>query len=1019
MKPLKLSMSAFGPYAGSQTLDFSELKDRHIFLIHGPTGAGKTTILDGICFALYGDTSGAERSGKSMRSHHAGMDQLTEVTFEFALKEDKYRVHRKPEQERLKKSGTGTTIQMAEALLWKIEDSENAQDQLLETGWKSVTDAIEKLIGFKSSQFRQVIMLPQGQFRKLLLADSVERQDIMEKLFQTEMYRKIEELLKKSAKELRDSIKEIENQRAWNLQKAECESITELCRRIEADEAQWIKLRKNHHEKNSRVSAAQEALVKGKAGNEKLLELEESKKALRLLREQRADIEMQEEMLKRARRAAALEERENLTKQRSEDKAALEKKLAQIQKETAEAVKALAQAEITFQKERAREELREKVKAQLLQLESFRPKVATLAAVKLQVQNQGELVKMLEGQKEKLVNELADMEEQLSQQRQNHTQLKEGAAKIPLLEVEYKELEKRYSQKKQLEEMEHEAIKLRDSLNRCKEALNRLEEKYNLSKNEWLLLQEGWQKGQASILASKLKPKEACPVCGSTHHPKLAEKTEGIPSEEELKHKQQELEKLEALRDRSRQQFQQMQLEIEKLEGSRSHFIKELGEACPSELERIHQLLQEKKTALEKAQEGAVGLTQATKKLEELEGNIKGKKVLLEELLQKLRQESESHRSMEGAYIEREASIPEGIRSNEALEKELEKTKQVYDQLRQAFETAERDYQIKTTKLAAAQSSMESIQKTYDETTLKYIEEKRQFLEQMKQEGFQKYAEYIEAKKSEAQQQQIEQTIKQYYGKLQAAEERFERGTKAAEGIVLADLEQLQQELAAAQNEKDEALTLENNLHKKIENDQKIMTELKKLEKVLREKEDSYSVVGYLSQVSNGDNVHGLTLQRFVLGALLDDITIAATQRLKRMSKGRYHLQRTLDRSRKNAAGGLELEVFDTYTGIERPVTTLSGGESFLASLSLALGLADVVQSYSGGISLDTIFVDEGFGTLDPESLDFALKALIDLQQGGRLVGIISHVPELKERIDARLEVSVGEQGSTAAFKIS
>jgi len=183
--------------------------------------------------------------------------------------------------------------------------------------------------------------------------------------------------------------------------------------------------------------------------------------------------------------------------------------------------------------------------------------------------------------------------------------------------------------------------------------------------------------------------------------------------------------------------------------------------------------------------------------------------------------------------------------------------------------------------------------------------------------------------------------------------------------------------------------------------------------------ENRYAILGRLSEVANGRNKYGLTFQRFVLGALLDDVTVAATERLKLMSRGRYHLQRTLDRTRSNAAGGLELEVFDTYTGVARGVATLSGGETFLASLSLALGLVDVVQSYAGGIHLETIFVDEGFGTLDPESLDFAIRALIDLQKSGQLVGIISHVPELKERIDARLEVQPTDRGSVAGFKLS
>lgn len=182
--------------------------------------------------------------------------------------------------------------------------------------------------------------------------------------------------------------------------------------------------------------------------------------------------------------------------------------------------------------------------------------------------------------------------------------------------------------------------------------------------------------------------------------------------------------------------------------------------------------------------------------------------------------------------------------------------------------------------------------------------------------------------------------------------------------------------------------------------------------------QEGYRVIGKLAQIAGGDNEKKLTFQRFVLSELLTEVAEVASARLLKMSRRRYTLQRTDERARKNAAGGLELEVFDNYTGMARPVGTLSGGESFLASLALALGLADVVQSYSGGIRLDTMLIDEGFGTLDPEMLDFAIKTLLDLQQGGRLVGIISHVPELKERIDARLEVLQTNKGSTAVFRI-
>jgi len=195
-----------------------------------------------------------------------------------------------------------------------------------------------------------------------------------------------------------------------------------------------------------------------------------------------------------------------------------------------------------------------------------------------------------------------------------------------------------------------------------------------------------------------------------------------------------------------------------------------------------------------------------------------------------------------------------------------------------------------------------------------------------------------------------------------------------------------------------------------------LLDQLERTAKEISLLESRYAVVGRISEVANGRNAQGITFQRFVLVALLDDVLAAASHRLQVMSKGRFELIRARERLDQRTAGGLDLMVFDAYTGTSRPVNTLSGGESFIASLSLALGLSDVVQAYAGGIKLETIFVDEGFGSLDPESLDLAFRALIDLQKGGRLVGIISHVPELKERVDVRLEIAPSNRGSKVKF---
>jgi DNA repair protein SbcC/Rad50 len=246
----------------------------------------------------------------------------------------------------------------------------------------------------------------------------------------------------------------------------------------------------------------------------------------------------------------------------------------------------------------------------------------------------------------------------------------------------------------------------------------------------------------------------------------------------------------------------------------------------------------------------------------------------------------------------------------------------------------------------------------------------------------------------------------------------MERAQQAARDLMAPDIEELDKAFQKAKDNLEGGIKAETALNEQFKQLNGWLEGLRKVVHELESLEAHYAVTGRIADVANGRNHSGMTFQRFVLAALLDDVLIAASERLKLMSKGRFHLQRTTVRGDRRAAAGLDLEVYDTYTGTTRPVNTLSGGESFLASLALALGLADVVQAYAGGIRLDTIFVDEGFGSLDPEALDLAFRALVDLQHGGRLVGIISHVPELKERIDVRLEVTRTQRGSLASFVV-
>lgn len=1011
-------MSAFGPYADHQIIDFGQLKDKSIFLIHGPTGSGKTTILDGICFALYGDTSGAERHAKNMRSHHADLDQITEVVFEFELKDEIYRISRKPEQERLKKSGAGTTIQSPEANLWKLENQEE-NPILLQAGWKNVTDEIEKMIGFKSSQFRQVIMLPQGQFRKLLVADSIERQQILEKLFHTELYRGIEELLKKSAKELKDQIKEKQNQRDWHLAKAACESMEDLQRLIEINEEKWLQLKELLKKKASSVRKAQEKFIRGKAGNEKIKEKEGVEEDLKKLQDDMPKIEAKREELRRARKAATLEETEKMTRLRSQDREQCEKILAQAEVALEEARKNHKKAEEQLKIENDREEERERARNKVVELQGYTEKVVSLEDTRKKVENLKKEMEQGAEQRDMLYKHCVALEERIEAQKRLVEDAKEYGLKAPVYQASYDGMKKIYEKKLVLDTVQKQIKKGMLSYEKQRINFEKYEKEYNKVKKELFALQEMWNKGQAAILAEKLKENTPCPVCGAVHHPNPAQKEAWMPTEEEIKQKQNLVETMEKQKDEKREQLRQAQTEKETMEGKIAIIQEELGKYADIDIETIKTDVESQKMQWMKALEKAKKSEQAKKELQKLMEEEKISKEKLETVEKDLQVKSAAYQKALGVLKGQEEAIPENIREINTLMKAQKQAKEHLQSFIQSFEMAKKDFDEAEKQLTAAQTAQCNAQKSLEEAVEKYIHEKNAFIQMMNNVGFERYQDYAAGKKDEETIHRLEKEIKDFEGKQHALLDHHQRACKAAEGIIKVELEELEKSLQDAQKEKDDTLKLESSLSEKIKRDKALLKEVEKLNAAIQTKEREYEIVGTLSQVSNGDNMHGLTFQRFVLGALLDDITIAATERLKLMSKGRYHLRRTLDRARKNAAGGLELEVLDTYTGIERPVTTLSGGETFLASLSLALGLADVVQAYAGGISLDTIFVDEGFGSLDPEALDFAMKTLIDLQKGGRLVGIISHVPELKERIDARLEVMSTEKGSMAKFKIS
>lgn len=1017
MRPLKLKMNAFGPYAEKQEIDFSELKDRSIFLIHGPTGAGKTSILDAICFALYGDTSGAERSGKSMRSHFAGLDEVTEVTFDFELKNKKYRVYRIPEQERLKKSGTGTTNQLAEASIYSIRD--DGAEEIIQSGWSRVTAEVEKLIGFESEQFRQVIMLPQGKFRELLTAPTEERQKILEKLFHTEMYRKIEEALKEASKELKKSIGEKTDKKKWNLGITGCESIELLEESIKKDEEELARLHNEVDERGKAARNKQEALNRGRENNKKLNELEGAKIRLKNLEDETKEYDKRRMEVKNARLAGTLEEKEALSRKRSIDKSELETSLEIKKQALKEAEEGSAKAQVVLEYENAREREREEANKRVIELKNFTEKVESLDSYRLIVKRlEGELETAKE-EREKIQNVLAKLQGDIEGKKEKIKEYSEIAIKVSSYENELNKIKLIYEKRSTLDTYQRDLNRVLEEYKRSLEDFEKASLMYIDGKDNLSSLQNLWNRGQAAILAKGLIENTPCPVCGSTHHPMPAKQDGNIPTEEDIKKSTALAQKLEKQRDDKKAVLDGENIKKANLENRIRDLEGELGEYKQQSLIDILNSMNNWKKLYEDGLEKSKELENIKEQLEKDEGQEKVERSGQELADNKLKAIGEEYQKNKVISNEREFSIPESIRSTEKLNREIALEEEKYQRLMKAFNSARNAYEDSNLKLAASKTSLTEVEKALAEAVQKYTREKAEFAESLKAAGFEKYKDYEDSKMDEAAITSLDEDIRSFDGRVQSARDAFEKAARNAENTAWQDIGAIEVELKEAEALRDSSLKMETSLQGKINTNKMHFSEIIRLQGEIQREEEKYSVLGRLSEVSNGANGYGITFQRFVLGVLLDDITIAATERLKLMSRGRYHLRRTLDRTRKNAAGGLDLEVFDTYTGIERSVNTLSGGESFLASLSLALGLADVVQSYSGGISLDTIFVDEGFGTLDPESLDFAMNTLVDLQKGGRLVGIISHVPELRERIDARLEVILADKGSITRFSIS
>jgi exonuclease SbcC len=1016
MKPLRLIVHAFGPYADELSLDFASLHARTFFLIHGPTGSGKTSLLDAICFALYGEASGLGRQPERMRSDHAHANVATDVTFDFSLGESRYRVTRSPKQLRPRRRGTGTTMQEQQATLWNRTDCANGDSGTpIADGWSDVTAKVESLMHFRCEQFRQVVLLPQGQFQKFLLDKTSDREAILQALFQVERFAQMQDALKHAAATVQEQSKSLLTRRAENLRQADATDPAQIHERRAKRSAELLaattevarcKLSKLH---------AQDSLAKAKEIELKLKRCDEAKAAVTRLDHQTEQFALKQIEHQHAVKASALAEAETAVLLRERE--AQDADRLRLQKEKAHndsaAKSAIAQAAKAAAA--ADEPAREKGRLRKAELEQMAAQVTELAAA-IDIKNKA-VTAHLAAEKgrqhahDALLKARANLEAGQQQARE-----KDDAAKnLQAASTEANALRTMTENRRKLDAALKIVAQSSSDWEKGQRKLTALQGKLSIAEDQGEILQRSWLGGQAAALAAKLQVDQPCPVCGSTHHPSPAPSGKDQLPQHQLEEHFESIKSLRADLEKLQTTVHDLDLQKRMADGTVTFLSGSLGDQSSVILEVFETRVDTAEKHLAKLQADALDASAARTRVATLELQKDTAEKALTEADAKLTTAAIFRSSAQAIVNERQTNIPENLRSPAALATERQRVEEKLSRLLKHWDDVQSD--AAHTQLAAATASAAWQAAVETARSLKEIAtaQRAQFNQRLISEGFNSPSQFISSKRSPAEITRLDEAVRQYRLDLATARQTAQQASDAIQGLIAPNLPELQSADDAAGAAHVSAVQAEARLTSELERFDNWINTLAQLDKELESLGAQYQVVGHLSDVANGKNELSLSFQRYVLGVFLDQVLEAATVRLRIMSRGRFSLQRSQAATGRGKAG-LDIEACDTYTSTARPVATLSGGECFLASLALALGLADVVQAHAGGIRLDTIFVDEGFGTLDPQALEAAITALSDLQQGGRLVGIISHVTELKELIPTRLEVLPDRRGSTARF---
>jgi len=1004
------------------------------------------TIFDAMAFALFGEASGCTRTVDTLRSDFAEPNTRTYVELTFLHKDKIYFIRRNPRYERPKKSGEGATTENSDATL-QLPDGD------VITGYRDVTAKIVDLLGINYRQFKQIAMIAQGEFLQLLLADSKERGEIFRRVFNTDLYQTAQRLLKDSEREAKKCCESIEQSILQYISGIACpeseqgqmlsakigtatihtaeDILSELQALIAADTTIRDSL-KQQVDKLDKDLAAQIAIItQAQYINQAFTDLEIAQEKQKSLTERQGEINAQKKALQDAEKALYIVsplETAYLREQEAEQK--LTQSITALDIEIQAQIKDLETVQTVYQAEKEKEPEREKLASAIDRLTKMLPKYDASELLERELEKLTEKQSAVCAALEEHLQQKADLLEQKNNLNQELERLADIEVKVSACEQEAKQFQATQSGLLDLQDSLSRLCKLQKESIRLQQQFTDAQVAFQTVNTVYIEKETAFFREHAGLLAASLEDGDPCPVCGSTVHPNKAMPAADAPSEAELNELKQKTDlarqNMQKTSEQSAAKLAEAKLAREQLVHAAGAYFPDIDKSIVQEMlsnliesalvesrqkkrENDDQYLQLKEQASRKKQckEQLASLERSLQTNEEATTqNEQQKNSIISDIASKTGELKALKSSLE--YADRQQA-----------EASIEAWTGNLNSLKEAFRQAEEAYHALKNKLEGNQTLLSDQKKRLNSVIQSKEQALTAYTKKLSECDFPNEEVYHNALKTESEISELKHSIEQYQNEVQAVEQDLRRLSKETENKQEQDMEQLEAAKQKLEQEKRQADESIRTLIARLGTNEPIAKALGRAISDVAVYQQEYLLLSNLSKTANGElaGKQKLAFEQYVQASYFNQILIEANKRLKIMTNSRFELLRREDAVDLRAQTGLEIDVLDHYTGRIRSVKSLSGGESFKASLSLALGLSDVIQSYAGGVEIDTLFIDEGFGALDAESLEQAIQTLVGLAAGNRLVGIISHVSELKEQIDRQVVIKKSSSGSEIYLK--